>query len=108
MAQLVKQLHDVRKRLKDFAHLNKKALDQYVFFKEQREELVKRKEELDASEEAIEQLIAALDEKKDAAIERTFKMVAKYFSDVFQALTQSGSAQLLMQRATGQGPLLIP
>ena len=46
----MKQLHDTRKKLKDFAHLNKKALDQYIFFKDRREELFKRKEDLDEIE----------------------------------------------------------
>lgn len=98
MSRLVKELHETRKKLKEFANINKKALDQYIFFKEQREDLVKRKEEIDASEKAIQQLIEALDQKKDAAIERTFKMVAKYFEEVFTEITQQGEASLVMQR----------
>lgn len=80
--------------------MNKKALDQYVQFKERQEQLTKRKAELDESEESIRSLIAVLDEKKEAAIDRTFKMVARYFSEVFAELTDTppGSAQLVLQK----------
>ena len=50
-------------------------------------------------------MIEALEEKKEAAIERTCKMVAKYFVDVFKELTQQGSTLLIMQRASGEGTL---
>jgi len=77
----------------------KKALDQYVHFKEQREKLEDRKNEIDKSQTAIKDLIVALDQKKDAAIERTYKMVAKYFTEVFKQLTGEGTAQLVMQKS---------
>jgi len=45
--------------------VNKKALDQYVNFSEQREELLQRKAELDDASAAIEGLITNLDRQKD-------------------------------------------
>lgn len=84
-------LQRTKKELRAYSHVNKKALDQYVHFKEQRESLEERKVELDESEKAIQELIAALDEKKGQAIERTFKMVAKFFSEVFSELTGDGT-----------------
>lgn len=56
------------------SHVNKKALDQYVNFSEQREELVRRRDESIAGEAKIQQLITTLDMRKDEAIERTFKV----------------------------------
>jgi len=47
------------------SHVNKKALDQYVNFSEQREELLQRKAELDDASAAIEALITNLDRQKD-------------------------------------------
>lgn len=41
--QLYKRLHECHEKLKKYSHVNKKALDQYVSFSEQREELLKRK-----------------------------------------------------------------
>jgi len=95
---LLVQLQKTKQTLRTFKNVNKKALDQYVHFKEQREDLDQRKVELDQSEQAINHLISVLDQKKDEAIERTFKMVAKFFSEVFAELTGDGSAQLVMQK----------
>lgn len=50
---LYKMLHKCNDQLQQFSHVNKKALDQYVNFTEQREELQKRQAELDAGDEVI-------------------------------------------------------
>lgn len=46
-------LHRCNDQLQQFSHVNKKALDQYVNFTEQREELQKRQAELDAGDEVM-------------------------------------------------------
>ena len=56
--------------------MNKKALDQWASFTEQRGELVRRTQENDRSEVKIRELIGTLDLRKDEAIERTFKVGA--------------------------------
>lgn len=38
------------------SHVNKKALDQFMSFSDQKERLVKRKEELDRGDEKIKEL----------------------------------------------------
>ncbi|CAG8531230.1 2193_t:CDS:10 [Ambispora leptoticha] len=96
--KLLKQLHKVREGLKQYSHVNKKAFEQYNNFTKQRDTLTKRKEELDQSKRAISDLINVLDQRKDEAIERTFKQVAKYFSEVFEKLVPAGRGQLIMQR----------
>lgn len=55
-------------------HVNKKALDQYLNFTEQRAELVRRHDETVRGKQKIQQLIQTLDLRKDEAIERTFKV----------------------------------
>ena len=60
--------------LKGFAHVNKKAYEQYQSFTKQRDELIARQEELDESQNSILELIDVLDARKDEAIERTFKL----------------------------------
>lgn len=52
--ELHKMLHRCNEQLQQFSHVNKKALDQYVNFTEQREELQKRQAELDAGDEVLE------------------------------------------------------
>ena len=46
-------LHRCNEQLQQFSHVNKKALDQYVNFTEQREELQRRQAELDAGDEVM-------------------------------------------------------
>jgi len=45
--QLFKEMEKANQHLKKYSHVNKKALDQFMSFSEQREKLNKRNEELD-------------------------------------------------------------
>lgn len=45
--QLFKKLETANMELKKYSHVNKKALDQFISFSEQKEKLVARKEEID-------------------------------------------------------------
>ncbi|KAJ1922111.1 Structural maintenance of chromosomes protein 3 [Tieghemiomyces parasiticus] len=96
--KLVRKLHKVNEGLKKYSHVNKKAFEQYNNFTRQRDELLKRQDELNASFKSIEDLIEMLDQRKDDVIERTFKQVAKYFAEVFEKLVPAGKGQLIMQR----------
>lgn len=96
--ELHKMLHRCNEQLQQFSHVNKKALDQYVNFTEQREELQRRQAELDSGDEKIKELIAVLDQRKDESIERTFKGVARHFREVFAELVQGGHGHLVMMR----------
>ncbi|KAJ1723532.1 Structural maintenance of chromosomes protein 3 [Coemansia erecta] len=100
--KLAKKLHKTNEKLKRFGHVNKKAFEQYSIFARQRESIRQRKQELDQSMESIQELIEVLDQRKDEAIERTFKQVSKYFSDVFGKLVPAGRGALVMQRRTDQ------
>ncbi|XP_058743170.1 structural maintenance of chromosomes protein 3 [Vicia villosa] len=96
--ELQKKLHSCNDKLQKFSHVNKKALDQYINFTEQREELQKRQAELDAGDEKIKELITVLDQRKDESIERTFKGVARHFREVFSELVQGGRGYLVMMK----------
>uniref|UniRef100_A0A0D9VBW3 SMC hinge domain-containing protein n=1 Tax=Leersia perrieri TaxID=77586 RepID=A0A0D9VBW3_9ORYZ len=96
--QLQKMLYDCNEQLQQFSHVNKKALDQYVNFTEQREQLQRRRAELDAGDQKIRELISVLDQRKDESIERTFKGVARHFREVFSELVQGGHGHLVMMR----------
>jgi len=95
---LMKKLAEANANLTKFSHVNKKAFDQYMNFTEQRDNLNKRKQELDSGAEAIQNLITTLDQRKDEAIQRTFKGVAKHFTEVFAELVPGGKANLVMQK----------
>ena len=96
--QIVKRLHKVNEQLKKYGHVNKKAFEQYNNFTNQQETLTKRREELDSSQASIEELILVLDQRKDEAIERTFKQVSREFGAVFEKLVPAGRGRLVIQR----------
>ncbi|KAI8456728.1 RecF/RecN/SMC [Phakopsora pachyrhizi] len=94
----VKALNKVNETLKKYAHVNKKAIEQYQSFTEQRDKLMERREEMEKSAESITELIEVLDQRKDEAIERTFKQVSRNFSEVFEKLVPLGRGRLIMQK----------
>ncbi|KAJ5550367.1 Chromosome segregation protein SudA [Penicillium sp. DV-2018c] len=97
---VVKKLHKTNEALKKYSHVNKKAFEQYNSFTKQRETLTTRRSELDASQKSIDDLIAVLDQRKDEAIERTFKQVSREFHNVFEKLVPAGRGRLIIQRKT--------
>ena len=94
---LLTEMTTVNERLKKFAGVNRKALDQYVSFNEQRESLLERQQELITENKSIDKLVNNLDIQKEEAILRTFKDVSKHFSDVFSELVKGGSGKLVMR-----------
>jgi structural maintenance of chromosome 3 (chondroitin sulfate proteoglycan 6) len=100
--RLMKKLHTVNEGLKKFAHVNKKAFEQYNNFTKQRDTLLSRREDLDKSAQSIEELVEVLDQRKDEAIERTFKQVASNFEEVFEKLVPAGRGRLIIQRRIDQ------
>jgi hypothetical protein len=88
--------------------VNKKAFEQYSNFTKQREQLRKRREDLEASAKSIHALMATLDQRKDEAIERTFKQVSKYFEEVFEKLVPAGRGRLIMQKNIDDVRISLP
>jgi structural maintenance of chromosome 3 (chondroitin sulfate proteoglycan 6) len=97
---IVKRLHKANEALKKYTSVNKKAFEQYNNFTRQRQTLEERRAELDASRKSIEELIEVLDQRKDEAIERTFKQVSREFATVFEKLVPMGKGRLIIQRKT--------
>ena len=95
---VVKRLHKVNEALKKYGHVNKKAFEQYNNFTNQRDTLEKRRAELTEGQASIEELITVLDQRKDEAIERTFKQVSREFANVFEKLVPAGRGRLVIQR----------
>ena len=91
-------LKKATKELDKFAHVNKKALDQFLNFSSQRETFTDRLEELDKGAVAIHELIETLDQRKDACIQNSFKMVSQNFSKVFKEIVPGGRGEVVMRR----------
>ncbi len=94
---LLKRLKKVNDALKKYSSVNKKALDQFVSFNEQREALIEKRAEMEKDNGAIQQMIDSLDAQKDEAILRTFRGVSHYFSEVFSELVPGGNGKLVMK-----------
>lgn len=95
-------LKDTNERLKVFGGVNRKALDQYISFNEQRQDLVDRKEELSTDKDAIQQLMDNLDMQKEETIYNTFQSVSGHFADVFSELVPGGMGRMVMVTAADQ------
>ena len=93
---LLAEIEKCHKEIAKLGHVNKKALDQYASFSEERDRLIAKQVEMDEAREKIEELIEHLDTKKDEAIERTFKGVSHQFSRVFSELVPGGKGRLTM------------
>ncbi|CAK1364631.1 unnamed protein product [Cercospora beticola] len=93
-----KRLRKTQEALKKYGHVNKKAFEQFAQFERQREELEKRRRDLDNSDNSIKELIEVLDQRKDEAIERTFRQVSKEFHTIFEKLVPAGMGRLIIQR----------
>ena len=98
------QLHKVQEALKKYGHVNKKAVEQFQQFEKQRDTLEDRRKELDTSDGSIRDLIRHLDQRKDEAIERTFKQVSREFASIFSQLVPAGQGRLIIQRRTDKQP----
>jgi structural maintenance of chromosome 3 (chondroitin sulfate proteoglycan 6) len=97
ISALMRELEKLNKKLKKYSHVNKKAYDQFVNFSEQRESLLKRKEDLDTGAEKVKELLESLERQKDEAINRTFRGVSANFKDVFKELVPNGAGELVMR-----------
>jgi structural maintenance of chromosome 3 (chondroitin sulfate proteoglycan 6) len=96
--KIVKQLHKVNEALKKYTSVNKHAFELYRKSTKQREALEDRRTELEESKKSIEELIEVLDQRKDEAIERTFRQVSREFTNVFAKLVPAGKGRLIIQR----------
>jgi structural maintenance of chromosome 3 (chondroitin sulfate proteoglycan 6) len=102
LPQIQSRLKKVNESLKKYIGVNKKAFEQYNNFTSQRDNLTKRRKELDDSQSSISELVEVLDQRKDEAIERTFKQVSKEFASIFERLVPAGRGRLVIQRKTDQ------
>ena len=98
--KLEKKLKQVKEALKKYTSVNKHAFEHYRKSTKQREDLESRRTDLEAARKSIQTLIEVLDQRKDEAIERTFKQVSKNFAQIFTKLVPAGGGRLIIQRKT--------
>lgn len=98
--KLTRKLRQTTEALKKYTSVNKHAFEHYRKSTKQREELEGRRNDLEAAKKSIQNLIEVLDQRKDEAIERTFKQVSKNFAQIFSKLVPAGAGRLIIQRKT--------
>uniref|UniRef100_T1GMH3 Structural maintenance of chromosomes protein 3 n=1 Tax=Megaselia scalaris TaxID=36166 RepID=T1GMH3_MEGSC len=81
LKNLFKELEKANQHLKKYDHVNKKALDQFLSFSEQKEKLYKRKDELVKAHEKIKELM----------------QIADNFTKVFKKLCEQGAGYLILK-----------
>ncbi|OBA24313.1 RecF/RecN/SMC protein [Metschnikowia bicuspidata var. bicuspidata NRRL YB-4993] len=100
--EIFRNLDVIHNELKRYAHINKKALEQYNTFAKEREDLISRKHDLENSKESIENLVLSLEQQKDNAIKKSFSEVSRSFSELFEKLVPSGKGELVMRTKSDQ------
>lgn len=95
--RLRNELQRTNKELRRYSQLNKKALFQHSGFVQEKEGLKQRVEDVNKSKDKIEELISVLDEKKNDAIQTTFRQVSQQFEETFKTLVPSGWGELKWQ-----------
>ncbi|KAF6003645.1 Structural maintenance of chromosomes protein 3 [Cyanidiococcus yangmingshanensis] len=96
--RLMQRLQEANTRFSQLGQVNQKALEQYLSFANQREELIARQSELERGDHSIRTLIETLDRRRANDMQRTFKGIARLFADVFRELVPGGIGQLIMLR----------
>ena len=98
--ELVKE----KQKLARFDHVNKKALDQFLSFTEEKEKFATRKEQMEREHAAIQRLIQSLDMQKDNAVLLTFKGISKSFTTTFANICPGGTATMVMKDREVEAP----
>ncbi|KAK4534848.1 hypothetical protein CDCA_CDCA03G0873 [Cyanidium caldarium] len=91
--QLRRRLRQLHQQLGRYAHVNKKALEQYTSFVEQRQALREREQELARGDVSIRELIDTLDRRRTQDLNRTFKAISRLFREVFAELVSGDGAE---------------
>ena len=98
LERAMSRLPKVKSALKKYSLVNKKAFEQYNKFTKERDRLIRGRKELADGQQSITDLIQVLDQRKDEAIERTFKQVSREFATIFEKLVPAGKGRLIIQR----------
>lgn len=80
------------------ASINRRAGEQLAALIKQREILLSRRKELNASHASIAEYISTLDLQKDTVVLRTFESLSAAFSEIFKTIVPNGSASLSLVR----------
>jgi structural maintenance of chromosome 3 (chondroitin sulfate proteoglycan 6) len=94
---IYQKLEDINRKMKKYEKINRFAIDDYKLFKNKREEVNERMEDLQSKEDELFEVIKVLDDKKENAIQTTFEKVSASFESIFKDLVPNGFANLSLE-----------
>lgn len=100
-SKLMHSLKAVNNELLKFAHVNRKAIDQYNAVTQSRNSLITQKNALAEELKSIYELLDHLENEKDEAIERTYKQIQYHFEEVFKELVGTDDCSAELQLVQG-------
>lgn len=103
VGKLMHNLKLLNERSKKYSHVNRRAADQHAALVASVGDLESQRSSLESELVSIHDLIQHLDQKKDEAMERTYKQIQYQFEEVFKELIvgEQGSAELQLVRSGG-------
>lgn len=105
--QIAARLQRARAALDEVSHVNKRAVEQFHSFTKQRDALLQRHADLEASATSIRELVDVLDARKDEALSTTLAQVHEHFGAVFARLVPGGTGRLELVRGEADEPVGI-
>ncbi|XP_066150753.1 structural maintenance of chromosomes protein 3-like [Euwallacea fornicatus] len=102
LKDLRKELENAHKHLKNYSHVNKKAIDEFISISNKKERVDKALILLEKERDAAQDLFDVLEEHKTNAISFTFKQITRYFAETFKKFNPSLNARLVFISADNE------
>ncbi|CAD7971335.1 unnamed protein product [Amoebophrya sp. A120] len=91
--QRMRKQVDIKRRMKHFEGVNRKALDQYRKYYDMVAQMTKDMVQINKEHKAIEDWIAKIDQEKHVTLAKTIDKVDKHFQECFRTLVRSGDSR---------------
>lgn len=92
------KLEAVEKELAKTPKVNKKALDDLIFFQQEHRRTSTERHELIQSLDKVKQVMAALDRRRSETLRAAFEAVNRNLKEIFSAIVQGGEARLVVKQ----------
>mmetsp|Transcript_29038 Transcript_29038/g.66771 ORF Transcript_29038/g.66771 Transcript_29038/m.66771 type:complete len:1201 (-) Transcript_29038:82-3684(-) len=102
--QIMSELDATNKKLQNFRHVNKKAIDQFTTFTDQLHELEAKRLEITESQDAIKTFMQRVDEQREATLLHTLEQIDRHFRGIFSELVHEGVGKLCLLRSNDEAP----
>ncbi|XP_066248435.1 structural maintenance of chromosomes protein 3-like [Euwallacea similis] len=102
LKELRKELENTHKHLKNYSHVNKKAVDEFMSISNEKKRIDEALILLEKERDAAQELFDVLEQHKTNAISFTFKQITRYFAETFRKFNPSLNARLVFISADNE------